>query len=122
VALRSDLSFFAQEFLIQEEVALKKAGLNEQAVKRILWAASLLRDSLATKPDSEKILAAMGHFQLELSDAAKTAQEQGNKAESAKTLQKWGYRIGGVMLIMVDASTLIQSGAVSGLRWPLEQA
>jgi VIT1/CCC1 family predicted Fe2+/Mn2+ transporter len=98
-ALKKDLTQFISAFLVPEEQILRKVGLSYEATKRILWSASMFRDALDANFEPTKVKLALASFQREV---CQTAADLRQIRERRAQIQKWGYRIGGIVLILVD--------------------
>jgi hypothetical protein len=111
--LKRDLALFEAAFLRPEERALIKAGLTPESVKQILWSASMLRHALDDKHDPTRILMALDKFRADVCDSAKVLEQGRDEATRRATLRTWGFRIGGIALIVSDLTFAVPTGAVS---------
>src|SRR5690349_15506428 len=111
--LKRDLALFEAAFLRPEETALMKAGLTPEAVKQILWSASMLRHALDDKHDPTRILMALDKFRAEVCNSAKALEQSREDTARSATLRAWGFRIGGVALIVADLAIAAPTSAVS---------
>jgi hypothetical protein len=101
-ALKSDLSRFVSEFLVQEEQALLHAGLSSSATKRILASASLFHNTVDAKPDPDVILNTLKKLQNDICEAAQEMSQHLDDSRAREEAEKWSFRFGGIALIVVD--------------------
>jgi hypothetical protein len=100
--MKRELYLFVASFLRVEEQALRTAGLNPTAAKEILWLASSFRNSLDGNFDPKRILGSIQKLKSELCDASHKLQELQDDAKRFALVRKWVYRMGGVLLIIID--------------------
>jgi hypothetical protein len=111
--LKRDLALFESAFLRSEETALVKAGLSPEAVKQILWSASMLSHALDDKHDPTRILMALDKFRADVCDSAKVLEQRREEATRRATLRTWGFRIGGIALIVAELTAAAPTAAVA---------
>ena len=108
-----NLSLFVQSFLRAEEEALKKAGLSEDAVKQIVWSASLFKNAVDDELDPTRTILAIKQLHDDVCQGEKIIRETKEQSERKRMFRNWAFRLGGIALIVVDVTTLVPSGALT---------
>jgi hypothetical protein len=103
-ALKSDLSRFVSEFLVQEEQALLHAGLSPAATKRILASASLFHNAVDADPDPNVTWDTLKKLQNDICEAAQEMSKHMDNSRARAEAEKWSFRFGGIALIIVDVA------------------
>ena len=103
-AWRRALDLFTLQFLGVEEKWLRDAGLDPRATRGILDAAGQLRGSIDGPVKPDQVLEAIGSLRSEICEGARKLQARDDKARQWALARKWGYRLGGVAVIVVDVA------------------
>jgi hypothetical protein len=112
-SMKRDLVMFVNAFLRPEQDALRKAGINDQAVTEIRRSANMFQQFLDNNFDPQAILSALNGFQNEVCQSAVLSGKTVDIATRRALIEKWAFRIGGVAIIAVDAGSTTMTAGVS---------